>query len=373
MRRECDVSAIPHALFVLLSVCLVATRFGVRGQPRTVVVVETLLPLSLAVGIAYAGYRFSMLEPTHRQVLFAGGILCGGCLYGASFVALIEWVQSLGGSTPVDARYMVLVAGVGGVAMATVIAHYYVGYANRIADATAASNRANQLQRQASILNRTLRHNIRNELTITRGWLDIAFDAEDPRDAARGREIVYERLDNLESASETARQIQKLAREECVPTDVVADVETVVAEFRHAWPDVTVTTTLPAARGALIRARVDVALREALANAVEHNDPETLTVAVSVTLDEDAPDAEGRWCVEISDDGTGIPPIEVDALSGTQSDPLRHGQGLGLYLIQTVVERAGGSLEIDENVPTGTTVRFLLPRGDTQAELGSRE
>ena len=122
------------------------------------------------------------------------------------------------------------------------------------------------------------------------------------------------------------------------------------------------TTETPPEAPARTHPEVDAALREAVENAAEHNDTETLALDATVSL-ADGPDGKA-WRVEVSDDGGGIPQVELDALRESSEGPLQHGRGLGLYLIQTVVGQSDGELTIAAPETTGTTVRMEFPAAE---------
>jgi signal transduction histidine kinase len=82
----------------------------------------------------------------------------------------------------------------------------------------------------------------------------------------------------------------------------------------------------------------------------------------------------GDAVVEVSDDGVGIPPAELERIgerffraSTTTAMP---GTGLGLAITREIVERHGGRLEIESEVGKGSNFRITLPREGAAAESG---
>ena len=67
-------------------------------------------------------------------------------------------------------------------------------------------------------------------------------------------------------------------------------------------------------------------------------------------------------CVEIADDGPGIPPGERDKLFMPYYSTKRRGSGLGLAIVNQVVTLAGGFIQVDSTAGQGTRVRLYLPR-----------
>jgi len=366
--------AFAHYLFGVMSLALAVTHPMIHeaGAPLDP---EVLVPALLAVAIGYAGYRYSKLRPSTEQVTVTAAILCGGYLYGAGFVGYIGAVQYSNGTLSAIPLYLLLTAGFGGTALTTLITHFYVEYSRRLAELEAQTERAERLRKQVSVLNRTLRHNLRNELSIIRGWLDEVLEDEAaqaerrptdgglegvPREHARRR--VLEHLTELEELSETARRIQGvLSDREQTTVEVTNCIDAGVEQIRNEEPAVDIDDdgTTPVTVEA--HPELDAAIREAFANAVEHNDTDDLTIEVSVD-DSVTRETPGDWCrLDIVDTGGGIPDVEVEALEGSAESKLVHGLGLGLYLIQTVVEESGGDVEITNRGSEATVVRMWLP------------
>ena len=72
--------------------------------------------------------------------------------------------------------------------------------------------------------------------------------------------------------------------------------------------------------------------------------------------------------VEVRDEGFGIAPEELERIfePGFRSRDARaerqRGLGLGLRIVQTIVERHGGRVTVESRVDRGTTFRLSLPR-----------
>ncbi len=109
------------------------------------------------------------------------------------------------------------------------------------------------------------------------------------------------------------------------------------------------------------RRMVKQILRNLISNAVKFT-PAGGRVTVSVTRAE-----AGGLCLAVEDTGIGMAPEDIprafDRFSQIDSTLARpfEGAGLGLSLTKSLVEKHGGSLEIDSALGCGTTVRAYFP------------
>lgn len=98
-----------------------------------------------------------------------------------------------------------------------------------------------------------------------------------------------------------------------------------------------------------------------LSNAVKFT-PKGGTVTITV-----APTADGGQMLSVSDTGPGIPPDEIPkVLQAFGQGSLAHetaegGTGLGLPIVQNLIELHGGTFELTSELRKGTVVRVTLP------------
>jgi signal transduction histidine kinase len=108
-------------------------------------------------------------------------------------------------------------------------------------------------------------------------------------------------------------------------------------------------------------ASIEVAVDELVENAIEHGGAEVS--AVRVTL---ARNGDGA-VIRVVDDGPGIPDAELQPILDRTETPLEHGSGVGLWLVNWVVERFGGSLSFDRD-DGETIVEIHLPVAAARTE-----
>lgn len=198
-------------------------------------------------------------------------------------------------------------------------------------------------QRIIQVLNRVLRHNLRNEVGVISGYAEMLQKRNADENAAYAGKIV-EASDRLMTLSETARKLEANldTSPETDSIDVVPIVARTAARTEERYPDATVSVTTPESAVAESAPRLETAMWELLENAAKHAG-EGPNVAVSVRVD-----AAGV-VIRVSDGGPGLPEQEREVLvSGTET-PLVHGSGLGLWLVYWVVESLDARLTVPES------------------------
>ena len=119
--------------------------------------------------------------------------------------------------------------------------------------------------------------------------------------------------------------------------------------------------------------RLAQALRNLIANAIDHTAPDTGLVRLRVEL---APGERIRFLVE--DDGPGIPADErervFDRFYRTDSARSRRsgGTGLGLAIVRAIADAHGGWARASESPEGGARIELELP-GFTPAHAGPEE
>jgi signal transduction histidine kinase len=172
--------------------------------------------------------------------------------------------------------------------------------------------------------------------------------------------------DELIELGEQVRLLVETADYAGRPTESVdlgAHVDHLVDRVRDAHPEATVETELPAETTVLVPhpRLLTISVQNLLENAVEHNDADRPWVKVTV---EPVSETGDYTRLHITDDGPGIPKAELEALREGSETPLKHGSGLGFWLVHWTVTAAGGTVTFEEREPRGSVVTLALRPGD---------
>ena len=219
-----------------------------------------------------------------------------------------------------------------------------IGYALALRDVTG----RHRYEQRLEVANRVLRHNLRNDMNVVRGYADIVATGADD-DTKRAAEAILSRTDDLLTVSDKARKVSELDDSHAQPAtthDVTAIVAGVVHQARRTYPDVTFAF--------LGTPHVEVELADAgsVATAVQEliellvsqaeGEGDRVTIQVAVECREDV-------VIRIESDGPPIPAVERETLSAGSETPLQHAEGLGLWLAYWCVIENGGELTFGDD------------------------
>ncbi|SEO88234.1 Signal transduction histidine kinase [Halogranum amylolyticum] len=302
------------------------------------------------VGIALARSGFTTTNVVRISVWNLLGVVVLGSVMVANLVYQTQLGTTLRAPTFTVANLLALGAA----------AHVIIGFydARRV--------RAEQLARERqkiAVLNRVIRHNLRNSATVLQGHGDILADGVDDEELANSARVVSRHAATIGSLADNAKEIIRIYDRGAVDYEaynVRALVEDAAAEAARTYPDAAVTVDVAdgdAEYWVDADSDLSLALEELVENAVEHNGSETPTVDLSLTADDD-------WVtVGVSDDGPGIPAHEKAVLTGeAELTQLRHGSGLGLWVVRAVADVSRGVLGFEESATGGSRVTLRLRR-----------
>jgi len=235
-----------------------------------------------------------------------------------------------------------------------------------VRDVTERQHYENELERvneELEVLNRVVRHDIRNDMAVMLGWGERLADHVDDDGAAHLKKILRSG-EHIVDLTETARDyVKTLTGDDEVdvkPTRLRQTLESEMTLRREAHPAAQIHIDEPIP-DVDVRANemLPSVFRNLLNNAVQHNDKEQPIVEVSV--EERADDV----CVTVADNGPGVPVEQQEMIFGKGEMGLdSSGTGIGLYLVRTLVDQYGGDIWVEDNDPEGAVFTMTLPKAD---------
>ena len=212
-------------------------------------------------------------------------------------------------------------------------------------------------------------HEIRNPLTSLKARLyTLEKRLQNLPSAKRDTDIISAEISRLEHI---VQEVLKFARPsdpklESIPADsVIRDVQRLMAPGLESRGLLLVVESNP---GLLVRAD-NSHLKQVLINLVR-NAAEAIQGAGTVTLRSRAARAQLGGCesdaiiLEVSDDGSGIPPEVEKRLFDPFFSTKETCTGLGLPIAARMVEKLGGMLQYQTRPGHGTTFGVTLPRAE---------
>ncbi|MXR51990.1 PAS domain S-box protein [Halovenus sp. WSH3] len=199
---------------------------------------------------------------------------------------------------------------------------------------------ARQQQQKLSILNRVLRHNIRNEMNIILGKASLLQEIDDEgyRTAAEKIEHRSNRIIDISDKVRRAQEHLTVPDDEECALDLVDETEQAVRALSIARPASTIRTSLPSSALALAPPSVDIALRELIENAIVHAE------ATDPVVEVDMETGDQRVSVHVRDHCPPIPEGVTETIRHGSEHPLRHNDGIGLWIAKWIANSVGGEL-----------------------------
>ena len=207
----------------------------------------------------------------------------------------------------------------------------------------------------STVLHRVLRHNLRNDISIIRGYTERMSERLD--DDSVG-DTVLAHIDDLIDLTQKARELEEIitTNSDRQSTEIGLLIENIAAEISEEYPAVSVDVDYDTEIYVNVLQNFDRAIEELIENAVKHSSDES-TPRVRVAIETVSNGIE----IEISDNGPGLPEQEAAVLTSGEETQLTHGSGLGLWLAYWIVSSHDGSIE-PEVTEDGTTLTVTLPR-----------
>ena len=204
------------------------------------------------------------------------------------------------------------------------------------------------------MLTRVLRHNLRNDLDT------ILAHVEEIDDPAL-RERIAAEIETTQRTGRKARAVETVlaaSHEQRHEVDLSEIIGAVADERRQQHDGCAVTVETPASVVVVSHEQLlRRLLTEVVENGLEHATVDQPAVDVSIVGADERTDT---LSIVVADNGPGIPDHEYETLDAGTETPLKHGSGIGLWIVNWIVDYLGAELSFKTTGDTGTTVRITL-------------
>lgn len=216
--------------------------------------------------------------------------------------------------------------------------------------------RIENLNERLTVLNRMLRHDIRNDVNIVKGYTDMAENGKIPHDEAF--KMIRNKSTEIADLSKQARQIeevfQKETNHEQVDLATLIQDQLSILEDSHA-EEVYISTTMPNSAIVVGNPLLKSAINNIVENAIEHIDKTPVVIEVKLEEQEDS------YLLTIADNGDGLPEQDRQLFESETEGERDHASGLGLWLVNWIIREFEGNIDVD-SCNEGTTFRIQLPK-----------
>jgi len=211
------------------------------------------------------------------------------------------------------------------------------------------------------VLNRVLRHNLRNDANVVLGHLDTAAEHTENEDVEKSVEIAKHRMEGSLDRAQTAREFSRHLAADVETTLYPVDLASALTQAINKVDTAGATIEADVPSRLLVRGdeTLTAALRNVIENAVEHTGPSP-TVQIHAEADEET------VMLYVADDGPGIPPERRANVLERGGSAVRHGQGLGLFFVDRLLSIYGGELRLGDSELGGCLVELEFPRENAE-------
>ncbi len=207
-----------------------------------------------------------------------------------------------------------------------------------------------------SVINRMLRHNLRNDVGVINGYAEMLEDELEGQQQTLA-ERVRTTSDRLLDLSETAQKLEETLDTpiERQSLDLRALADRVTDQLGGSYPEASITVDGPETAVVDSAPRLETAVWELVDNAAKHAGE---TPEIGIEIEE----TDTHYELSVRDDGPGLPELERSVLQSGEETPLVHGRGLGLWLVYWIVTGVDGTVTVTDPQQVGTTIELRLPK-----------
>jgi len=220
----------------------------------------------------------------------------------------------------------------------------------RTADLKKSQQKVTGLNQLLKLINKTLRHDILNDLSIASGNIDTYLEYKNKADIDEVFKSVKESMDR------GINYIHKMKDLELAFTEgevlELCNVRSKALDVSKTFKEIVVNVDGDAQ--VMSDGACEVVFKNLFRNAIDHGGANKIDVSVHK-------DNMGLT-IKVADNGKGVPDEVKKQLFQEGAKFGEHGHtGLGLYIIRKMIERYGGKIRVEDSEPRGTAFVIEIP------------
>jgi len=347
MAQRVDASWFISGLGLLLAGSFIAylqTNQYFLSGPFWLLLIAIFVVGVLAAALIFGGYWLTYEGiPADDQWRITLWVLVG--LVGT--VALVFWpiyYQGVVGNAVRDPVFVLLTSSGIGLNTGLIIGVYDIRSRHQL-------TRAEEAQESLTFVNRLLRHDINNAVTVISGRAELLADA-DPVDE-RTVESIKDQCESIESLITDARKLSEIFTREpdLHPVDLGALLETQVSTFENVYDSAEIIVDSDVSETVKADSILSSVVSNLIENAIVHNDTDRPRVDVWTE------ETGGTVRLHVADNGPGIDEAQRRQIFEPTKDS---AHGMGMYLVKTLSNRYGGDVTIGSSACGGARITVEL-------------
>jgi len=231
--------------------------------------------------------------------------------------------------------------------------HEKSGIVYSLSEVTTLKEQEEELEIYHKVINRVLRHNVRNEMNVITGYATEIYENESG-ETKRQAKIINKKSNSLYDTVKKLRKIQSAFDKKTNLNVNIAEKLTEVIE-KSDYENLTINLKDNTEKNIVkVSHCINYAIEEIIDNGFCHNNSENKII--NITIDEFDDD---KIRIRFEDNGIGINEHEINVLKSKDETNHKHGSGSGLWLINWIINRSDGEVEF-ENISNGTRIEIIL-------------
>ncbi|KXB06616.1 hypothetical protein AKJ51_03390 [candidate division MSBL1 archaeon SCGC-AAA382A20] len=202
-----------------------------------------------------------------------------------------------------------------------------------------------EAEEKEEILHSLLRHDVRNKLQVIRGYFELLDDTELSDEQEKFLNKAFKATEEGSEIIEKVKHLRKAQEEEIKEVRLDSTVHKAVDQVRPTAEEqgIEIEADCPGKGCEVLGGSLlDRMFSNIIENAIQHSEGSKIRIHGEIGEDEIV-------CI-IEDDGKGIPDRKKDKIfdQGYTTDKKR-GTGLGMFLVKTLLDIYGGSIEVKDS------------------------